>query len=131
MISRSATLFSIIALLGTLLPSFASAVDAPNHSLDFGYYYAYSKYGNFSDVDCYTNLYYVGRADFVSDLADDQFLTALGSWLAGASARSKKVILDLGYTKSPALANRIIDAAAPYWNSIAYLEIAGEPGWSK
>jgi hypothetical protein len=111
---------------------------APNHSLDFGYYFVdHPRYGDYwNEVNHYTNLYMAGG----TDMPDWQ--NRLRISLQRAVEEDKSIYLSLGmpnakddngndidpYAYIPTIA-AILDVAVPYWNKIKYIELADEPDW--
>lgn len=114
-------------------------VPAPNHSIDYGYYGVVGIQGSddheidFSgEVNCYTNTYIAGRATY-------KYLTNWAALLDGdlalAVSQGRRIELGLSIENSNYWTNtyldEILNVAAPYWDHIVSVEIAGEPDWNQ
>ncbi len=110
----------------------------PNHTMDFDYYFV--EWKNPSDFDTaraevndYTNLYYAGRAQYISDLTPAQWRPLLNQSLTNAVNEGKRIhlALELDEPARAAELDDILDVTAPYWSSVKRIEVADEPNWSR
>jgi len=119
----------------------------PNHPITFGYYYVDKPtYGDYrSRTFCYTDSYYL----LVKTGAQANETDPVGVWfpimqqqIADAVAAGKNVhvnldlpdpdfmtIDDFNNVKFTPLFGQVLDALAPYWNSVVRVELADEPSW--
>lgn len=134
---RLCSLLSLPVLLAALPAAGQSnPLPPPNHSVDFGYYFAdTSQYGDFYDeVKCYTNLHMPGYG--VEDPVERQ---AFRDSLQRAVNDGKKIYISLGMTPDGpfdpdaerARLTPLLDVLSEsnYWPSVAYLELTDEPNW--
>jgi hypothetical protein len=114
----------------------------PNHSLDYGYYGVVGIQGDdnhevdFSgEVNCYTNSFIVGRAGY-------KYITNWATLMDGdlalavSQGRDIELGLDMNNTTymsetNPSHLDQVLNVAAPYWDHIVRVEIAGEPTWDQ
>jgi hypothetical protein len=114
----------------------ANPLPAPNHAMDYGYYFVEWKNPNDfatarAEVNGYTNLYYASLASYVSDLTDSEKLQLLGQSLANAVAEGRHIHLNLELNHYPSTLDGVLDTAAPYWDHIVRVELADEPSWTR
>lgn len=106
-----------------------AALPAPNHAMDFGYYFVDGRYGDFRhEVACYTNTYYAW-AESGYALGSD-WKSQLRTSLENAVSDGKKIHLNLNQHFTTSL-DDVLEVAAPFWSTIVRLEFADEPGWDQ
>jgi FG-GAP-like repeat len=121
----------VILVAVFLLGTRPQMISPPNHAIDFGYWYADGRDGNWQyEVFSYTNLYIALPGGWDTDF---DWEVPFRAGLARAAAANKKIYLAMGGTVvcsqepcRPITFDTILDNAAPYWNNVAYLEIAHE-----
>lgn len=113
-----------------LPPVSSNPYPAPNHPLDFGYYYADGRYGNFtSEVYGYTNLNVQSSGGYDSQATWDNPNAALDiRRLFDASLRSdfnagKKIFMMAGGEDEW---DAVLDTARPYWSAVKYVQLFHE-----
>ena len=139
---------TILSLLLLLLPVVTHAqLPPPDHPITFGYYYADKpQYGDYrSSTNCYTDSYYLlvkwGAQANPNDPLSVWF-PKMQQQIADAVAAGKNVHLNLDFedpdfiSVSPDLTvtltplfGQVLDALAPYWNSVVRIELSDEPTW--
>lgn len=103
-----------------------------NHSIDFGYYFVDSKFGQFEgEVKAFTNLAYIGPNNMLgvgSPASDIQAALALG--MARLGAAGIKMLLDVEAGSLISI-DQCLSAAAPYWDKVKYVNYNGDWGGTK
>ncbi|MEQ1875592.1 MAG: hypothetical protein ABL958_03035, partial [Bdellovibrionia bacterium] len=107
-----------------------STLPQPNHALDFGYYYADGRYGNYnSEVFGFTNMTVLFSGAYDSSATwgnpDPAFNIErlFGNSLQSAYLSNKTIFLLAG---PEADWDRVLDAATPYWSKVKYVELYHE-----
>ena len=110
----------------------ANPLPAPNHAMDFGYYYVEWKNpatfaARRAETNPYTNTYYAARSTYVSD--DPNWPLLLQQSLATAVAEGRRIHLGLDLGPGGTW-QTMIDVARPFWSSVVRVELADEPAWT-
>jgi phosphatidylserine/phosphatidylglycerophosphate/cardiolipin synthase-like enzyme len=106
------------------------ALPAPNHAIDFGYYYVDGKYGDHrNEVNCYTNLYYALAVH--NYFSDTDWWPLFQQSLENAVAAHKRIHLNINWDAVGGEMPRLLDLVAPFWPHVARVEMQDEPGWSR
>lgn len=114
----------------------ANYLPAPDHKIDYGYYFVEWKQpatfaARRAETNHYTTTYYAALSSYVSD-APGQWAALLTRSLTDAVAEHRRIHLNLEL-HNPAFAAHLgatLDAARPFWPHIARIEIADEPSWT-
>jgi len=102
----------------------------PNHPIDFGYYFVDGKYGDYrGEVNCYTNLYYALPVN--NYFSDANWPPLFQESMANAAAEERRIHLNLNWDALGGNIGQVLDIAAPFWSSVARIEMQDEPGWSR
>ncbi|MBI2674404.1 MAG: hypothetical protein HYX22_01565 [Candidatus Yanofskybacteria bacterium] len=120
--------FSLLYLFSISPVAVANTLPAPNHSIFFGYYHADAQYGDFkNEVKDYTNTQIIIGDSWIRppDVAESD-IQKLNEALSETAALGQKIVLipsgDLDI---------ILNAAAPFWDNVAFIYFADEPNWDK
>jgi hypothetical protein len=115
---KRAAVLTLVTLF--LFGAIGHTVPSPNHPIDFGYWYADGRDGNWQyEVFGYTNLYIALPGGWDTSV---DWKPRFEAGLARAVAANKKVYLPL----VQGIVDDILDIADIYWANVAYLEIAHE-----
>jgi hypothetical protein len=117
-------------------------VNAPDHDLVYGYYYADGKNGDHRrEINHYTNLYFAWtRVEYEpsSDAPDSVWLPIMRDAVADAVAQGRRISLALNLQEDTpgriTPVDDVIRTMCPYWGSIERIELADEPNpmiWTK
>lgn len=107
---------------------------APNHVMDFGYYFVEWKNPALfaaarAETNYYTNTYYATLATYATDQAPN-YAALLHQSLATAVAEGRRIHLNLELNNGFApYVDLVLDVARPYWGSVVRVELADEPNW--
>jgi len=117
--------------LPTPTPSVSSpsAPSTSGYGWLFGYFYSTGRYGDhYREQACYTNLYYAyEHGEGTSAESDDVLIARLVADVDRAARNGKAIYFGLSLSEP---LDRLLNAMAPYWSSVAFVEIAGEPTWN-
>ncbi len=127
----------------TTPPTPNNDLPSPNHNILLGYYFADGRDGDFtSEVWSYTNLYVAAPAGHWAT-ENKNWKNDFRNALQKASNNNKDILLSAGFDEG--LVNSgdleektleqyydyVLDAAAPYWSKVKFVEAGHEPVWDQ
>ena len=126
------------APIATPFPSTCDKLPAPNHPIEFAYYFSDGRYGDvYSEVSGFTNTYHAwvrrGYESF-SEETDDVWIPKMEAGVRRAFQDNKNIYLALGMERdqvTETTINRVLDMMRPYWSKVTRIELADEPNWTR
>lgn len=117
-------------------PEALPALATPNHAIDFGYYFADSRWGDHrGDPAAYSSLYLADPVGYpAGSLLAWRLPLQQSLWDAARAGQTILLALDQERCDSnacPYSLDEILDAAQPYWPFVDRLLLADEPGWGR
>jgi hypothetical protein len=112
-------------------------LDPPDHPMHFGYYFVDGRHGDLaSEVNCYTNLYVAWARrgyECSAESPNSQWLPLMRDGMCRAAVQGRDIYLSLNLQEeNPARVtplDAVLQAAAPFWSRVQYIEVADEPAW--